>query len=124
MRRYSSLRGRREFASVLRRGRPSSTQTIAVFALPARADRASQAKVGFVITKKVGKAVERNRLRRRCKAIIDEIQLQNGIWLVVQCRPGASALAYAELRKQLTATVRESVRRAGNPRLRRESPKR
>jgi len=82
-------------------------------------------KIGIVITKKVGKAVERNRLRRRCKAILDETAAAaSGVWLVVQCKPTAAALTFAELREQLKALLQESLRRAGKASAARESIRR
>lgn len=125
MRRYSCLRGRREFALVLRRGRRASTKELVLFALaPRTAPSASPAKVGIVITKKVGTAVERNRLRRRCKAVLDEASLGDGKWFVIQCKPAAAALTFAQLGEQLKSVLRESSRGAGEAQSFRESTRR
>jgi ribonuclease P protein component len=118
VRRYSSLRRRREFALVLRRGRPATTKSLSVFALKPASP--GDTKVGIVITAKVGNAVERNRLRRRCKAIIDETNV-SGMWLVILCRPDAKALGYGQLRQELRVLLAESSRRAGDGASRRES---
>ena len=122
MRRYTSLRGRREFALVLRRGRVASGRHLVVFTLaaprqriqptkrvhrradvPARVETLSR--VGVVITKKVGTAVERNLLRRRCKAILDATLADEATWYVVQLRPSAVGLSYAQLREALATAV-------------------
>jgi ribonuclease P protein component len=129
VRAYASLRGRREFALVLRRGRAVGSKHLVVFALgaqrardaqrprrataPLRAQRSST-RVGIVITKKVGGAVERNRLRRRCKAILDGTPLlQTKMWYVVQFRPSAAQISYAQLREQLTGALVASAKTAG-----------
>ena len=117
MRRYASLRGRREFAFVQRRGRVSQTKhlTVTSVAPPAsnKSDR-STARVGIVITKKVGTAVERNRLRRRCKAILDQSSIgDSAMWYVVVFRPAAAQLSYQHLQEQLERALAGNVRAAG-----------
>ena len=137
VRRYASLRGRREFALVLRRGRTASSKHLVVFALPPRrppapppsrgararaAHEESSTKVGIVITKKVGNAVERNRLRRRCKAILDRSAIADSpMWYDVQVRPAAARLSFAQLRDQLSAALAGSARAAGDAQRRRET---
>ena len=119
MRQYASLRGRREFALVMRRGRPSSGKHLIVFSLPPTRMRPARArsgvrqrangvttKVGIVITKKVGDAVARNKLRRRCKAILDAMSIgQPPHWYVIQFRPSAASLSFAQLREGLQTAL-------------------
>jgi ribonuclease P protein component len=60
------------------------------------------AKVGIIVSKRVGNAVVRNRLRRRCKAVLDGIMAgAPPRWYVIQCNAKAAALSFAELRSQL-----------------------
>jgi ribonuclease P protein component len=107
------LRGRREFALVLRRGRTAGTKHLSVYALGA-ARRDPRPKVGIVITKKVGNAVVRNRLRRRCKSILDASSaVACGTWFVVLCRPTATQLPFPQLREELDSALQASARRAG-----------
>jgi len=121
---YDSLRGRSRFALVLRRGRSANTKHLSVSALRSRAQD-QRPKVGIVITKKVGNAVARNRLRRRCKAIMDQsAAIHAGTWFVIACRPSASALAFAALKEQLALALRESSRKAGQVPLAREGVRR
>jgi ribonuclease P protein component len=121
---HDSLRGRSRFALVLRRGRSASTKHLSVSALYARG-RDRRPKVGIVITKKVGNAVTRNRLRRRCKAIVDQSDaIQSGTWFVIACRPSASALAFTVLKGELAGALQESSRKAGQVPLAREGLRR
>jgi ribonuclease P protein component len=70
--------------------------------------------VGIVITKKVGTAVERNRLRRRCKAILDQSSIgDSAMWYVVVFRPAAAQLSYQHLQEQLERALAGNVRAAG-----------
>jgi ribonuclease P protein component len=112
MRPYASLRGRREFTLTMRRGGAASTPALTVYVFAPRSRPATKPKVGVVVTKKVGKAVVRNRVRRRCKAILDALlSSSNGRWYVVQCRAGCATMPFQELRKHLI----EAVDRAGRP---------
>ncbi len=79
-----------------------------MFALSAPRD-APRAKVGFVLTKKVGNAVERNRFRRRCKCIFDAADMrEGGHWYVVHAAPHAITLRFAPLRAALLSAVDRS----------------
>lgn len=62
--------------------------------------------MGVVVTRKVGKAVVRNRIRRRCKAILEGL-LDSGDrrWYVVTCKPAAAGVEFGELRRQLTTAL-------------------
>lgn len=111
MRPYQSLRGRREFALVLRKGRAVPAKHLVVIAFSPRTPATRSTRIGIVITKKVGKAVERNRLRRRCKAILDTAAAaDSGIWYVVQFRSAAATLPYARLREMLVGAFSASAR--------------
>ena len=114
MRQYVSLRGRREFTLAVRRGRVVSSPALTIYAFSPHRSPAGPAKVGVVVTKKVGKAVVRNFVRRRCKAILDAaaVTLASGRWYVVQCRPAAATMPFGALRNQLE----DAVRRAGQER--------
>ena len=67
-------------------------------------------KVAFAISRKVGSAVVRNRLRRRLRAMFDGLSshLHQGLYLV-KCDIRAKDLSYDELHSQL----REALRGAG-----------
>jgi len=111
MRRYASLRGRREFALVLRRGKAASSNGLSVVTLTPRTMRGGT-RVGIVIRKQVGNAVTRNRLRRRCKAILDQHAMDERCWFVIQCQPEAAQLSYAALRAELARALNASLARA------------
>ncbi len=101
MRPFVSLRGRREFALVMRKGSVGSGAAATLYALsPHAPDR--RPKVGVIVTKKVGNAVLRNRIRRRCKSALEKLlSPSDPRWYVIACKPAAATLPFAELSRQL-----------------------
>src|SRR5579859_1979147 len=117
MRPYVSLRGRREFALAMRRGAISSSPSLTVYAYAPRTRALGQPKVGIVVTRKVGKAVVRNRVRRRCKAILQAmLAREDPRWFVVSCKPLAATISFAELQRHLRAAIAKPPRARKAPR--------
>ena len=113
MRPYVSLRGRREFATTMRRGASASAPALTVHAFSPPAKAAGAPKVGVIVTRKVGKAVVRNRIRRRCKAILETLLAAgDSRWFVIACKPAAAHARFAELRRQLA----DAMPKAATPR--------
>jgi len=111
MRSFDSLRGRREFTLAMRRGVAATASGITVHAYSPRGASTAQPKVGIIITKKVGKAVTRNRIRRRCKSLLHESLARTPArWYVIQCGPAAATMPFAELRRHLTDAMTRALR--------------
>ena len=72
----------------------------------------SDAEVSYAISRRVGTAVVRNRLRRRLKAIMTELapSLVAGAY-VVRTGPGSSTLDYEELRVAMSRALERATRR-------------
>lgn len=64
---------------------------------------AGSARFGFTVTKKIGNAVVRNRVRRRFKEAVRELlpQARDGFDYVVIARPPAIEQSYADLKADL-----------------------
>jgi ribonuclease P protein component len=108
MRRFASLRRRAEFARLRQRGRRLATPHFTVFAAPAyRSDE--RAVVGMTVAKTVGKAVDRNRLRRRMAAILHDALTGRRFRLLLIARPGAAEVAFSSLRAEIAAAVERSA---------------
>lgn len=108
MRRFASLRRRGDFARLRQRGRRIATKYLTLYvtdALPGD----STSLVGITVNKSIGKAVVRNKLRRRLAAIIDEAFAHvRAIRLIVSARPAAGGLSFAALRDELAAALRRA----------------
>jgi ribonuclease P protein component len=78
---------------------------------------AEPARVGYTVTKKVGNAVVRNRVRRRLREIVrlNQEMLVAGVDYVVMAAPQAAAASYAELCAELCDSlgVAERALKAG-----------
>jgi len=86
----------------MRHGFAASSKAFTVFGFEPRDEPVARPKVGVVVTRAVGKAVVRNRLRRRCRAIFDAASFgATARWYVVRCRPEAATLPFVEIRRQL-----------------------
>ena len=104
----TSLKGDRAFQR-LRRGRSGGARLLSIRWRPTRRGEAA---IGIVVSRKVGKAVVRNRVRRRLKEALREL-LAGGVSqeatfrgepsfdMVVIARPEAADASFQELRAAL-----------------------
>lgn len=90
------LTASRDFARVRRYGRTAGSPLLALYVLP---NRTGEVRVGFSVSKKVGKAVVRNRVKRLMReAVRHELsELRSGQDLVFIARPAAAAATYPEI---------------------------
>lgn len=95
------VRRRGEFREVYDTGRRSRGRLAVVFAA---ADAGGGPRLGITVTKKVGGAVVRNRLRRRVREIFRRspaVRSSVSGRLVVNLAPAAAGASFAELREEL-----------------------
>ena len=81
---------------------------------PARADQLP-ARAGFVVSRAVGGAVVRNRVKRRLRHLVRDrlAELPGGARLVVRALPAAAERSYKELGHDLDAALAGATRRRG-----------
>ena len=98
------LRRSKDFAHTVRRGRRSGRGSVVVHltvpaALPAETGVIEPAKAGFVVSKAVGGAVVRNKVKRRLRYLVAERLhlLPAGSVMVVRAQPGAALTGYQEM---------------------------
>lgn len=75
----------------------------------ARRNRNGVNHLGFTVTTKVGKAVTRNRVRRRLREIyrLHEAQLKPGFDMVVVARARAAQVSYGRLEAEFLSACQE-----------------
>ena len=100
------LRKDSEFANVRKRGRAWACELVV---LKAVANDLGRNRYGFVVGKRVGNAVVRNKVKRRLREIVRSSRTAPGWDMVYIARHGASAASY----QQLHSAVSELLRRAG-----------
>lgn len=91
------VRDRGSFVALRSEGRRHRAPALTVTSLPAEGGRPA---VAFAIGRSVGNAPARNRLRRRIRAILADLDLAPGTYLV-SAGPAATRLTPEELRAQL-----------------------
>ncbi|MGA8535653.1 MAG: ribonuclease P protein component [Candidatus Tumulicola sp.] len=106
MRRFASLRRRADFARLRQRGRRIPTQTLTLYLTDALSSDATSL-VGITVNKSIGKAVLRNKLRRRLAAIVNDAltHARCRMRLVVVARPAAAESDYAALHAEVVSAL-------------------
>jgi ribonuclease P protein component len=102
------LKRSRDFARVRRHGRSSSGALAALYVLPTRSD---DLRIGFSVSKRVGKAAIRNRVKRlfREAARHELPRVRRGQDLVFIARPPSAGASY----RDVAAAVDALLARAG-----------
>lgn len=106
MRSFASLRRTADFSRVRQRGRRTATANLTIYRAQA-APRDERPLVGITVSKSVGTAVIRNRLRRRLAASLQNLlSPQTRMRLLVLARPSAAALPFSALQDELRGALR------------------
>jgi ribonuclease P protein component len=106
MQRHERLRSQRDFAHVYRKGRPVSNRLLALRAV---FTAGPHTRYGFAVSKRLGKAVQRNRIKRRLREAARSLRVAPGWDVVVIARQAAADADFAALR----AALLDVLRRAG-----------
>ncbi len=95
MERCYRLQKNRAFQYVYRKGHSAACRNLVLLAAPGR-----ELKVGFSVSKKVGNAVVRNKVRRRLRECFRPLMgdVKTGLYVVV-ARPAAAEAAFDALEK-------------------------
>ncbi|MCX5227348.1 ribonuclease P protein component [Streptomyces sp. NPDC006553] len=107
------LRRREDFATAVRRGRRAGRPLLVVHLRSgatnphAPGESAPPARAGFVVSKAVGGAVVRNRVKRRLRHLVRDrlAELPPGSLVVVRALPGAGDAEHAQLSRDLDAAL-------------------
>src|SRR3954453_2767070 len=104
-----------EFERVYREGRSHASRHLVVYAFPRADDGDSEPRLGVSVGRKVGGAVERNRMKRLLReafwAAAEE--LPDGYDYVIVARPDAGELARARGEEGIAEALRDVLAKAG-----------
>jgi ribonuclease P protein component len=100
------LTKRAQFGLIYAEGSSSVSNAVVMRALPNGLDLS---RYGFTVSRRVGKAVVRNRVKRLLREILRQTPLQPGWDIIFISRPSAARASYASLQK----SVRGLLFRAG-----------
>jgi ribonuclease P protein component len=118
MRRELHLRQRRHFDAVFQKGRIWSNNLLVLRALP---NSLPHNRYGFVTSKRLGKAVIRNKVRRRLRELARVQPVHPGWDIVVSARAAAAGATFAELTRAVVdllaraSILTEDVPAGGEP---------
>jgi ribonuclease P protein component len=109
----SRMRRSAEFTVAVRRGSRAGRALLTGHLLVRPGGEAKPPLVGFVVTKAVGNAVVRNKVRRRLRSIARDYlpTLPGGSLLVVRAHPQAAAARQADLAAELDLVMGTLMRR-------------
>ena len=90
MKRRHRLSRSRDFDAVYRQGRSTATRYLVLYSFPREEGDGEGPRLGLAVSRQLGGAVERNRLKRRLRAALDEVcgDLTADTDYVLIARPG------------------------------------
>lgn len=109
----SRMRRRRDFSAAVRHGSRAGRALLTGHLLVPAGEGDSPPRAGLVVSRSVGTAVVRNRVRRRLRVLVREYlsSLPGGSLLVVRAHPQAATARQADLAADLDLVVNTLMRR-------------
>jgi ribonuclease P protein component len=116
MKRRHRLSRSRDFDAVYRQGRSTATRYLVLYSFPREEPEEDGPRLGLAVSRQVGGAVERNRLKRRLRAAFDEMAegLPADHDYVLIARPGLGEAAESRGFPWLRERVVEVFRKEGS----------
>ncbi len=100
MKKTVSIKKNRDFRTIYKRGKSSVTSVLAMYV---RKNKNTSNRIGITVSTKVGKAVVRNRVRRRIREAYrkNEAAFKPGFDIIFVSRVRASSVSFNEIEKNI-----------------------
>jgi len=105
MKREEYLTKQEQFNLVYSAGKSWAGNLLLIRGMP---NELSFSRYGFVVSKRVGKAVVRNRVKRLLREILRQTSLKPGWDIVFYTRPTAASASFSELRKLILSLLSQA----------------
>ena len=92
------LRKNSQFAYIYKKGERTNTEHFTLFVVKSRFENY---KIGYSISKKLGKANVRNKLKRRLREIVRQTKVLPFFNYVLLAKEGAESLSFEQLQKEI-----------------------
>ena len=105
MQRRSRLTGNKRFSQIHRDGSSAANRLLVIRFL---ANGLGQSRFGFMVSKRIGNAVVRNRVKRRLREAVRQIRVKAGWDAVFIARRGTEKAGYRELNQAAGSLLKRS----------------
>jgi ribonuclease P protein component len=105
MAQYQKLKRNADFGRVYRRGRYYAGRFVVLHTLPNRS--CGPARVGFTVSRRIGGAVQRNRVKRRLREVMRTLdaEMRTGVDLVLTAKPNVENTVFEKLKAEVYALL-------------------
>jgi len=98
------LKDNYSFQNIISNNKPFKTKNFIIYV---EKNNNGYYKFGFSVGKKIGKAVERNKIKRQLRSIVSKKDYQNGFNCIIIVSSNVLNITYAEMEKNLLDSLKQ-----------------